>query len=107
MFERFFAFLSLSRCVSIFFVYIDSEIADQQLEQLEQIAALPMSIAESKAIKPIIETMDALLKDWIMADKDVKVDTYALKKMLVFIAFIFIVLLWPMTFATQSAHMCE
>lgn len=65
------------------FLKIESEIADKQLEKLEQIAVLPMSLAESKTIKPLIATIDNLLREWILADKDVKGDTYALKKMMV------------------------
>lgn len=65
------------------FPKIESEIADNQLEKLEQIAVLPMSSVESKTIKPLIATMDNLLREWISADKDVKGDTYALKKMMV------------------------
>lgn len=66
-----------------FFCLSDSVIAGQQLEALEQIAALPMSSAESRVIKPLIEAMDNLLREWISADKDVKGDSYALKKMMV------------------------
>lgn len=62
---------------------LESEIADKQLEKLEQITVLPMSSVESKTIKPLIATMDNLLREWISADKDVKGDTYALKKMMV------------------------
>lgn len=53
------------------------------MEAFEQIAALPMSSAESRVIKPLIEAMDNLLREWISADKDVKGDSYALKKMMV------------------------
>lgn len=68
---------------------IECEIADKQLEKLEQIAVLPMSSAESKTIKPLFATMDNLLREWISADKDVKGDTYALKKMMVQFSFLF------------------
>lgn len=64
-------------------VFLDNIIAEQQLMELEHIAALPMSSTESKTIKPAIEMMDSLLRDWISADKDVKGDSYALKKMMV------------------------
>lgn len=63
---------------------VDNAIAERQLAELEQIAALPMSMAESKTIKPLVETMNHFLRDWISADKDVKGDSYALKKMMVF-----------------------
>lgn len=66
-----------------FFYPSDSAIAGQQLEALEHIAALPMSLAESKVIKPLVDSMDNLLREWILADKDVKGDSYALKRMLV------------------------
>lgn len=70
-------------CFFFHFLKIECEIADKQLEKLEQIAMLPMSSVESKTIKPLIATMDNLLREWISADKDVKGDTYALKKMMV------------------------
>lgn len=72
-------------CVFFFhsFPKIDSEIVDEQLKKLDQIAALPMSSNESKTIKPLITVMGNLLREWIVADKDVKVDAYALKKMMV------------------------
>lgn len=66
---------------NINFTLLESAIADQQLLAIEQIAALPMSTAESRTIKPIIESIDKLLREWISADKDVTVDSYALKKM--------------------------
>lgn len=68
---------------------IESEIADEQLGKLEQVAALPMSTIESKTIKPLIATMDNLLREWILADKDVKGDTYALKKMMARFSLVF------------------
>lgn len=64
------------------------------MEALEQIAALPMSSAESRVIKPLIEAMDNLLREWISADKDVKGDSYALKKMMVI-------------FLAADSHFCE
>ncbi|XP_055326896.1 uncharacterized protein LOC129580473 [Sitodiplosis mosellana] len=60
----------------------DSSIADQQLQILEQIAALPMSSAEKQTIKPLVDTIDSLLREWIILDRDLKGDKYALKKML-------------------------
>lgn len=77
----------MSLLFSLFFCSIfectESDVADEQLEKLEQIAALPMSSVESKTIKPLIVTMDNLLREWISADKDEKGETYALMKMLV------------------------
>lgn len=64
------------------------------MEALEQIAALPMSSAESRVIKPLIEAMDNFLREWISADKDVKGDSYALKKMMVI-------------FFAADSHFCE
>lgn len=72
---------------NVFFFFsilkIECEIVDEQLEKLEQIASLPMSSAESVTIKPLIATMENLLREWISADKDAKGETYALKKMMV------------------------
>lgn len=42
-----------------------------------------MSLAESQAIKPLIEIMERLLREWLIADKEMKGDKYGLKKMLV------------------------
>lgn len=73
------------KCVWFFVcAFADNAIAERQLTELEQIAALPMSMAESKTIKPLIETMNDLLREWISANKDVKGDSYALRKMMVF-----------------------
>lgn len=79
-----YAFLTLAVLFS-FLLKIECEIADEQLEILKQIAVLPMSSLELKTIKPLIATMDNVLREWILADKDVKGDTYALKKMMVII----------------------
>lgn len=61
----------------------DSGVAEQQLQILEQIAALPMSSSETHTLRPLIETIDRLLREWMVLDKDLKGDKYALKKMLV------------------------
>lgn len=89
-----YVFICWRCCFFFFFCFfsllkIECEIADKQLEKLEQIAVLPMSSAESKTIKPLFATMDNLLREWISADKDVKGDTYALKKMMVQFSFLF------------------
>lgn len=47
-------------------------------------AALPMSLAETQTIKSSVDIIDGLLKEWIILDRDLKGDEYALKKMLVF-----------------------
>lgn len=59
-------------------------IAEQQLQILKQIAALPMSLAEKQTIKTSVDILDSLLKEWIILDRDLKGDEYALNKMLVF-----------------------
>lgn len=59
-------------------------IAEQQLQILKQITALPMSLAETQSIKTLVDIIDSLLKEWIILDRDLKGDEYALKKMLVF-----------------------
>lgn len=42
------------------------------------------SVEETQTIKPLVDIIDGLLKEWIILDKDLKGDKYALKKMLVF-----------------------
>ncbi|XP_031617014.1 uncharacterized protein LOC116336928 isoform X2 [Contarinia nasturtii] len=50
----------------------DSAIADQQLEILKKITALPMSSTQSQIIKPLVGTIECLLKDSISFNKDLK-----------------------------------
>lgn len=64
--------------------HVDSGIVEQQIQILQQILVLPMSSNESKTMKPLIEVIDKLSKEWMVFDKDLKGDKYALKKMLVF-----------------------
>ena len=45
------------------------------------------SVEETQTIKPLVDIIDRLLKEWIILDKDLKGDKYALKKMLVFFVF--------------------
>lgn len=45
------------------------------------------SVEETQTIKPLVDIIDRLLKEWIILDKDLKGDKYALKKMLVFDVF--------------------
>lgn len=68
---------------SFFVLHADSSIADRQLQILKHIAALPMSSSESKIIKPLVEMTENLLKEWIILDRSLKDDEYALKKLLV------------------------
>lgn len=68
------------------FGHAESGIVEQQLQILEQILALPMSSTESQTMKPLIEVIDKLLREWMVFDKDLKGDEYALKRMLVIFA---------------------
>lgn len=74
----------ISKFFCNFFFRAESAIAEQQLQILRQIVALPMSSVETQTIKPLVDTIASLLKEWIILDKDLKGDKYALKKMLVF-----------------------
>lgn len=61
----------------------DSTVAEQQVHILNQIALMQASSTRMENIEHIIKELENTLKEWMILDKDLSGDKYAVKKMLV------------------------
>lgn len=62
---------------------VDSSVAEQQVQILDQIALMQASSTKMENIEHIITELGNTLKEWMILDKDLSGDKYAVKKMLV------------------------
>lgn len=58
-------------------------VAEQQVHILNQIALMQASSTRMENIEHIIKELENTLKEWMILDKDLSGDKYAVKKMLV------------------------
>lgn len=64
-------------------MFADSTVAEQQVHILNQIALMQASSTKMENIEHIIKELGNTLQEWMILDKDLSGDKYAVKKMMV------------------------